>query len=40
MIRCYPPGENSTGLFFNDCPQDELNKAGGTWHWLERTEEM
>ena len=30
---------NPTGLFFNDCPQDEFDKAGGTWHWPERVEE-
>lgn len=27
---------NSTGLFFNRCPQDEGSKRGGTWHWPER----
>lgn len=30
---------NPTGLFFNDCPQDENDKVGGTWHWPERVEE-
>jgi hypothetical protein len=28
---------NPTGLFFNRCPQDETAKAGGSWHWPERT---
>lgn len=28
---------NPTGLFFNACGQDEVGKAGGTWHWPERT---
>lgn len=28
---------NPSGLFFNRCPQDENDKAGGTWHWPERT---
>ncbi len=27
---------NPSGLFFNECPQDEDDKAGGTWHWPER----
>lgn len=26
---------NPTGLFFNDCEQDENDKLGGTWHWPE-----
>lgn len=30
---------NPTGMFFNDCPQDEHDKAGGTWHWPERVED-
>jgi hypothetical protein len=30
---------NPSGLFFNDCEQDEDSKAGGTWHWPERVEE-
>lgn len=28
---------NPTGMFFNGCLQDEGSKAGGTWHWPERT---
>lgn len=28
---------NPNGLFFNaNCPQDEEEKKGGTWHWPER----
>ena len=27
---------NPTGLFFNQCPQSETDKRGGTWHWPER----
>lgn len=27
---------NLTGMFFNRCPQDEVRKLGGTWHWPER----
>jgi hypothetical protein len=27
---------NPTGLFFNDCEQDEETHRGGTWHWPER----
>ncbi len=32
---------NPTGMFFNRCPQDEVNPnhqehRGGTWHWPER----
>lgn len=27
---------NPTGVFFRDCPQDESDKCGGTWHWPER----
>jgi hypothetical protein len=30
---------NPSGLFFNNCEQDEDKKAGGTWHWPERTED-
>lgn len=29
---------NPGGLFFNTCPHDEETKAGGTWHWPERTD--
>ncbi len=30
---------NPTGMFFNQgVAQDELEKAGGTWHWPERVE--
>jgi hypothetical protein len=29
---------NPSGIFFNDCLQDEDTKAGGTWHWPERVE--
>lgn len=30
---------NPTGLFFNQAVrQDEVVKAGGTWHWPERVE--
>lgn len=30
---------NPTGLFFHEeCPQDESNQTGGTWHWPERVE--
>jgi hypothetical protein len=29
---------NPTGMYFNrDCPYDETGRAGGTWHWPERT---
>lgn len=27
---------NPTGLFFNTCVHDEVEKKGGTWHWPER----
>jgi len=27
---------NPSGLFFNRVEQDEVNHAGGTWHWPER----
>lgn len=26
---------NPSGMFFNECHQDEDSKAGGTWHWPE-----
>jgi hypothetical protein len=30
---------NPAGLFFHaDCLQDEVDHAGGTWHWPEREE--
>lgn len=29
---------NPTGVFFNDCEQDENDKAPGTWHWPEYIE--
>lgn len=27
---------NPTGEFFNECQHDEVDKAGGTWHFPER----
>jgi hypothetical protein len=30
---------NPSGIFFNDCEQDEDDKRGGTWHWPERRAE-
>jgi hypothetical protein len=24
---------NPTGLYFNNCSNDEVNRAGGTWHY-------
>jgi hypothetical protein len=27
---------NPSGLFFNNCGQDEKTHAGGSWHWPER----
>jgi hypothetical protein len=29
---------NPGGLFFNNCPQDEDDHRGGTWHWPERVD--
>jgi hypothetical protein len=29
---------NPGGLFFHECPHDEEDKKGGTWHWPERVE--
>lgn len=29
---------NPSGVFFDECVQDEDGKAGGTWHWPERVE--
>lgn len=32
---------NPSGLFFHEqVDQDEVGKAGGTWHWPERVEEI
>jgi len=28
---------NPSGMFFNRCPQSEIDHLGGTWHWPERT---
>lgn len=28
---------NPKGVFFDRCPQNEVDHAGGTWHWPERT---
>jgi len=30
---------NPAGIFHDICPQDEIAKAGGTWHWPEREED-
>lgn len=30
---------NPTGIFFNDCHQDEDQRLGGTWHWPERVDD-
>lgn len=31
---------NPTGIFLNQhVEQDEIHKAGGTWHWPERVDE-
>lgn len=35
QCRCALVVFNPSGLFFNDCPQDENDKLGGTWHWPE-----